>query len=187
MFKPTNIIALLLALCSCTDRPAVPRRHAYPRTASVSNTYTAADSVPLVDFDVNTDAHIIIRPNGCDISYPNLGATVYLSVIGNLNTPDAFSDAWSNRVERINRNLGDEKKITASLNNSAFEGVIITSHSVSQTPVQLLAAATDRGIIVSATAFFHNNIPNNTYDSIAPLYKAIEKDITKLGESLQCK
>jgi hypothetical protein len=190
MCKLTKLIALLsIALCACTDtdRPSVPRPHAYPRTATVSDVYAQADSVSLVDFSVNTSARLVRKQNGCDIVYDNLAATIYISVVSNLNTPEKFNEAWKNRVERIDRNLGGATKISSPLNNYAFEGVIITSHSVSQTPVHLLAASTDRGIIVSATAFLHNNIPSNAYDSIAPVYKVIAKDITKLGESLQCK
>jgi hypothetical protein len=71
--------------------------------------------------------------------------------------------------------------------NKNFDGVVIYTLTVSQTPVQLITANPDDGVIVSATAFMHNDIPINAYDSIAPLYKALERDITKLAQSLKCK
>lgn len=183
------IPAALLALCACSgsDYTPVPRQHAYPRIALNKPTYALADSVPLVNFSVNSNAVLVLKNNGCDIVYNNLNATVYISVISNLNDPQIFSQTWDNRIDRINRNLAGTQFFSSQLNNSAFNGVILLAQSVSQTPVQLLAANTQKGIIVSATAFMHSDIHSNAFDSIAPVYKAIFTDITKLGQTLSCK
>lgn len=191
MCKLCNLaVAATLALtaCSNTDSTPVPRKYAYPRINISEAAYSQADSVPVVDFAVNTaEARLLVNPKGCDIVYDRYGATVYVSVISNLDTPEKFNDAWDNRVERINRNLGGTQKNTVEVKNKNFTGVVIIAPTVSQTPIQLLSANTDDGVIVSATAFMHNNIPTNAYDSIAPIYQAISHDITNLAKTLKCK
>jgi hypothetical protein len=188
LYKLFLIATLALTACTGSDNPPVPRRHAYPRLQQNNPTYTLADSVPAVNFLVNTaDASLRLNGKGCDIVYKNFGATVYMSVTKGLNNPDEFYDAWQNRVQRIDRNLGSAQKNTIPVKNKNFDGVVIYTLTVSQTPVQLITANPDDGVIVSATAFMHNDIPINAYDSIAPLYKALERDITKLAQSLKCK
>lgn len=190
MCKQSNLLyALLVFLFACTnsDKTPVPKQHAYPRMLELSKEYSNTTQVPFVSFDINSDARLINKENGCDIVYDKLNATVYISVINGLNTPEKFNQTWSNRVQRIDRNLGGITKNTTQVNNNGFEGVVIVSQSVCQTPVQMLAADTNTGIIVSATAFMHNNIPINTYDSIAPFYNALAADITHLAQSLKCK
>jgi hypothetical protein len=180
--------SILLSACTNSDSTPVPRKYAYPRSQIAEATYSPADSVADVDFDINTAAAtLVVRHNGCDILYPKYSATVYVSVISDLNTPEKFDAAWQNRAERIDRDLSSAQKNTTKVKNKTFDGVVIISPTVTQTPVHLLCADINRGVIVSATAFMHNDLPTNAYDSIAPIYRAIAEDITNLGQTLRCK
>jgi hypothetical protein len=192
MCKSSNILfaalALAFAACSNSDQTPVPRKHAYPRPQIVDAVYAPADSVPFVDFDINTAAATLsLQQNGCNIDYPQYGATVYVWVIANLDSPDKFNSAWQNRAERIDRDLASAKKNTSPIKNKTFNGVVIISPTVTQTPVHLLCADINRGVIVSATAFMHNDLPTNAYDSIAPVFHAIAIDLTNLGQTLRCR
>lgn len=166
---------------------AVPLPEAYPRIDTYPDRYTVYDSLP-VALSVNSAVTPVLKPGrtpGLDIPYPRYNATVYLTVI-----PDAYADfdqIWNARRARIDNNLGDiatsAMEVTSQADTS-FISAIVLAKSATQTPVQLLGASRRHGIIISATAFLHDNVKATNLDSISPAIEALAHDMQRLATDL---
>lgn len=166
---------------------AVPLPEAYPRIDTYPARYTVYDSLP-VALSVNSAVTPVLKPGrtpGLDIPYPRYNATVYLTVI-----PDAYDDfdqIWNARRARIDNNLGDiatsAMEVTSQADTS-FISAIVLAKSATQTPVQLLGASRRHGIIISATAFLHDNVKATNLDSISPAIEALAHDMQRLATDL---
>lgn len=165
----------------------VPLPEAYPRIDAYPARYTVYDSLP-VALSVNSAVTPVLKPGrtpGLDIPYPRYNATVYLTVI-----PDAYADfdqIWNARRARIDNNLGDiatsAMEVTSQADTS-FISAIVLAKSATQTPVQLLGASRRHGIIISATAFLHDNVKATNLDSISPAIEALAHDMQRLATYL---
>lgn len=165
----------------------VPLPEAYPRIDAYPARYTVYDSLP-VALSVNSAVTPVLKPGrtpGLDIPYPRYNATVYLTVI-----PDAYADfdqIWNARRARIDNNLGDiatsAMEVTSQADTS-FISAIVLAKSATQTPVQLLGASRRHGIIISATAFLHDNVKATNLDSISPAIEALAHDMQRLATDL---
>lgn len=166
---------------------AVPLPEAYPRIDTYPDRYTVYDSLP-VALSVNSAVTPVLKPGrtpGLDIPYPRYNATVYLTVI-----PDAYADfdqIWNARRARIDNNLGDiatsAMEVTSQADTS-FISAIVLAKSATQTPVQLLGASRRHGIIISATAFLHDNVKATNLDSISPAIEVLAHDMQRLATDL---
>ena len=166
---------------------AVPLPEAYPRIDTYPDRYTVYDSLP-VALSVNSAVTPVLKPGrtpGLDIPYPRYNATVYLPVL-----PDAYADfdqIWNARRARIDNNLGDiatsAMEVTSQADTS-FISAIVLAKSATQTPVQLLGASRRHGIIISATAFLHDNVKATNLDSISPAIEALAHDMQRLATDL---
>lgn len=174
-------VALLAVACGGRRQVDVPRRTAYCRINLYDTVYAAVSGLPL-RLDVNTSAVVAVDSlgRGLDIVYPRYGATVYCSLTA--VDSSTVGSALLNRMERISANLGDNMSHTLERENRyGFRTLMVVADGASQTPVQFIA--TDNRLMVSGVAFFEDARPD--FDSISPVYGAIERDMSHLLMNLR--
>lgn len=174
-------VALLAVSCGGRRQVDVPRRTAYFRINLYDTVYTAVSGLPL-RLDVNASAVVAVDSlgRGLDIVYPRYGVTVYCS----LTAVDSLTvaGALSNRMERMSTNLGGNMSHSVESDTRyGFRTLMVVADGVSQTPVQFVA--TDNRLMVSGVAFFEDERPD--FDSISPVYDAIERDMSHLLMNLR--
>lgn len=183
-------VAVAVTACGDSSRQtAVPLPQAWPRTPLYDSVYTVIDSLP-ASFSVNASARLTVKPadsnTGVDIAYPAYHATIYMTIVPGLGTRDAMEKVWQARRDRIDANLGGiSADVSAVDTPSGWRGALVRTRSASQTPVQLLVANRDRGVMVTATAFLHDPVTAANLDSVSPTADALEADLRRLAESLQ--
>lgn len=183
------VVSGLTASCGGGQQTAVPLPVAWPRTPLYDSVYTVVDSLP-ASFAVNAAATVRVKHadsnTGVDIAYPAYHATIYMTIVPGLGTREALAAAWQARRDRIDANLGGSNAEVSAVDTPAgWRGALVRSRSASQTPVQLLVANKDRGVMVTATAFLHDTVSAANLDSVAPTADALEADMRRLAESLQ--
>lgn len=179
------LVFLVFLLVSCSggggEDAAVPRRTAFPRVPALSDS-TVEFSVENLSFGLSADA-VVSRPSGAwlDAFYPSLGATMHLSV-NRTATPEAFEEAYDNRMQRISLNLGE-----ASAEVSRFVGIggfdcemVVASDGVA-TPVQFIASGPE-GVFVSGSFVMGGSV--EPADSIRPVVDALQKQAFLLLNTL---
>lgn len=164
-----------------SDRGArVPLPTAWPRIdVSASDSMARVPGLPL-DVLINPAATYEILetyPPGLTVTYPRGAARIYYTFIETDNDADR-QKVVDMRRQRISLNLNGTPAVTRhghSPDNADGEAVLVAATSTSQTPIQLLA---DMGqFVVTATAFV--DTPRARYDSIYPLYKVLEHDLSR--------
>ena len=177
--------------CGCSGNPEkavtpVPLPVAWPRPVVYPDSFRTV-SVKNVCFSVNDAAGMDITETGADISYPAYDATVYLSVNTAAGTDStAFERAWHGRRERMALNLGGAMAQEIAARRPEWNNpVVVTSKTVSQTPVQFLAGDRRHGVIVSGAVFMHGWDGTEPYDSVQPLIEALQRDMLELVNTLQ--
>lgn len=178
------ILALVAIACnhsgdsSPDNAGATPRRYAYPRIAAI-DTAMALRTLGPVDIAVNTSATAISEREGwLTLSYPRLGATIYISA----TRTDDVAAAIANRRQRMALNLGDASASASEFLVGPFACTIVESADAGTTPVQFLAASAD-GVIVSGAATLSG--PTAPADSIRPIVQFLAADAARMLKSLQ--
>ena len=181
------VIALCTALAGCTEKKsqtaAVPKPAAYPRIADPGTQYVVVDSLP-VNLLANAEATVSRpRPDWIDISYPELGATVHVSLT--MTSPDDIARVIDNRSERIALNVaGVSSTAETTIESPDFTSVIISSPETRSTPLQFLSH-NGKSLVISGTAFFGNVSPEASIDSLAPIVSYINRDLTHALSNLK--
>lgn len=195
MYKLSEIIfallgALLLAGCtggSDNRATAIPRPTAWPRIQLYDSVFTAVENAP-VNLEANNAATLTVKNDknyGLDIGYPAYNATVYVTVISNINDSHTLAQVLDGRRERISRNLGTTHATAMQqTNNHGFECIIVEAGAATQTPAQLLAWNREKGVVVTATAFLSSPVTAQNLDSIAPVNHALARDLHHLAANL---
>lgn len=184
-----SAVACLFCGCSGNTENAsapVPLPVAWPRPVVYPDSFRT-ETVKDVCFSVNNGAAIEMTGTGADISYPAYDATVYLSVNTAAGTdPAAFEHAWQGRRERMALNLGGAVAEEITCQRPEWNNpVVVTSKTVSQTPVQFLAGDRRHGVIVSGAVFMHGWDGTEPYDSVRPLVEALQRDMLELVNTLR--
>lgn len=173
------LIPLLGASCSSGDNgrppaPApVPRPRAYPRLRTYPPAYHV-ERVQGVAIAVNDSALLSEpRPGWFDLHYPLYDLTVHCT----LSTGEVGA-VLANRGERMARNVGG-----AYAEITQWPGAtLIVAPGALLTPVQFVATDSAR-LVLSGTAVA--NWPEGTSpDSVGPLIRAVEADMTHLLREL---
>lgn len=181
------LAALLIVLAGCRERDTrhhAPLPRAYPRIQMPDSTFRAIDStaVPIV---VNAGASVSVdrRPGGewIDITYPGFpDGRVYLTLsrVGH----EAIEAAVDNRLQRMALNAGSlPGRQTRLVSQGGWEAMMLVTPASISTPVQVLASGP--GIMLSGV--FHISVPPSTPpDSVAPVVKAVERDMLTMLRSL---
>lgn len=180
------ILTAILVSCGSGDT-SVPRPHAFPRIEMYD---TVSRVVDLGYGDIRACAAADIRVKGvgaCDIVYPRYGATIYVSIVP--AAPDSLDYHWANRNQRIALNLEGTPAYDAAV--SAPAGCVarlVVADGVCVTPVQSVCIDTVRAVVLNATAFMHNPLPDATsanvapsaVDSLRPVVQALTADLRRL-------
>lgn len=183
-FWLTAATLILLTACGGRERHAVPLPEAYPRIEMPPALYTVADTL-LTPLTINAAATVkAIDRDGSqwiDISYPGIDILrIYLTVsrFSNLDMPLAID----NRLERMTLNTGGAPgQRTTLTSDNGWDCLLLSTPSVTTTPVQLLA--TRPGLLLSATAHLSTGA-STPPDSIAPIVEAVERDMLEMLKHL---
>lgn len=156
---------------------AVPLPVAWPRLdISTSDSMRTVQEVP-VEVLINPEADYEIvegDPKGLTVTYPKVNTKIYYTFIAPSDSAERRK-IIENRMQRISLNLNG---ITAeTLHDETEQGVLVVASSGSQTPVQLLADLPD--FVVTGTAFFMDPATSVAYDSISPIIKVLEYDMSR--------
>ena len=180
---PLLLTAILAAGCT-GDQGArtVPRRTAYPRPELPDTVMAAAQGAPL-HFLVNTAATAASEKDGwLNISYPPLGATVFVTFTP--TTPAEAAGIKANRMERLMLNSGDHpSEHTEFITAHGFSALMVRTDGIS-TPVQFIATD-DSAWVVSGAVYFNDPNAAEATDSIRPMAEAIAGDVFRALKELQ--
>lgn len=185
------VLTALVFMTACRKDDSghhVPKPEAWPRIEIPESTYRTYD-LGGVTVTLNASADMHTRParDGiwADIVYPQFpGATIYLSLL-ETDGSNRLRKAVENRRERMALNAGGAAtEITRLESDGGWNGEIAVTHSSITTPVQILAHDKKRMILSGA---LYLDYPSQTSpDSIAPIVKAVSRDLTEtlkhLGE-----
>lgn len=164
---------LLLAACSEKAPVPTPRAEAYPRINLYPPTFRSVEITAGTDLRreilVNDSAVVVNKqPGWYDIVYPAYGITV------NCTLTPYTAEALLNRMERIDRNLGNSKAEAISMP----EGIVLVAPGALRTPVQFIA--TDSVTTILSGVAVSNFTPATSVDSVAPIIYAIADDMRAL-------
>lgn len=191
MTNPRRHIAIVMAawmiivFASCkqetesTGAPPVPKPVAWPRLpVETSDSMVDVAGLP-VNVRVSAKATYDVLetdPPGLTVSYPAADTKIYYTFIP---VTDENRDAvLSARRQRIGLNLnGVPARTFHSVNGSDSQSVLVVAQSGTQSPVQLLAVLP--GYVVTATSFINDPGASIRYDSIAPLYQVLTRDMAR--------
>lgn len=177
------LIATAMAACGTSDSSApVPRRYAYPRVPQLDTVMAPLAATP-VAMMVNKSATVGSDKSGWyNITYPTLGATMYLTVTH--VSADDIEDVRANRMERLVLNAGGRPTRHTEFETPRGFAVYAVRTENSATPLQFLA--TDgSSAVVSAAVYFADPRAAESADSIAPAVDAIEADMFRVINSLE--
>lgn len=177
------LFIFLLASCSGggTGDSAVPRRTAFPRVPVLSDS-TVALYIENLSFDISSDA-VVSRPSDAwlDAFYPLLGATMHLSV-NRPATPEAFEEAYDNRMQRISLNLGEASaEVSRFVSIGGFDCEMVVASDGVATPVQFIASGPE-GLFVSGSFVMGGSV--EPADSIRPVIEALQTQALLLLNTL---
>lgn len=188
----TILGALAFATAACAGSGAsdsiasAPVPVAYPRIpVQAYDSLVAVDAPIPVAVRINPEAVYTVEetdPPGLTVSYPKAGARLYFTFIrpGSLSDKEKIIDL---RKQRISLNLnGTPARTLHSGPDTDGTAIIVTATSGTQIPVQLLGE-TD-GYIITATAFIDDPRAATAYDSVAPLFRVLEHDLSKAVDNL---
>ncbi len=180
-----RIIPLIfLAAASCGGRDSytpVPLPEAYPRVNVADSVFTPVD-ISGLRLDVNSTSDTAsISENWLDIRYPAYGGTLHVSV-NDHSSDSGINKAIANRRQRVALNLGGAPAVTDNFMSLSgdFACEMIVSPEGGVTPVQFIAS--DGRLLVSGT--FALSRPSANTDSIAPVVKAVERDVRRMLENV---
>lgn len=170
------LAALLLTSCSGGDSHPVPKRTAYPRTATLPDSSAAIAAGPFT-MNINASATISYpRPDWIDAEYRSLGATLHMSATGLSDKADE-----TNRRERISLNLGGASASVKSFTTpSGYRCEIVTTAEGPATPVQFIAVR-DRQMISGVFVLSGKSTPA---DSIRPIVDELEREAISILSSI---
>lgn len=180
--KTIVAICSVVALASCTGThnrqatPGLPFPKAYPRPNLPDTTLISAADTPL-HFMVNAEADLSSPRDGwLDINYPTLDATVHVT----FTSADApqIEAVKENRMERLMLNAGDRFTDFKEFSNPAGFNILTAYTENSSTPLQFLATD-NRAWVVSGVVYFHNPKASTSLDSVKPMIRAINYDLTR--------
>lgn len=177
------LTACMLLAAGCSKPPAaVPRRTAYPRAATLDSAMVSAPGAPL-HFVVNASAIASSsRPGWLDIAYPMYGAVAHVTF--SCPGADSLGLVQANRLERAILNTGGLPTRRSEWTNPAGFDILTFHTDGCTTPFQFLA--TDgRANVVSGAVYFRSPHAIEATDSIAPMLRAIEADLTRGLNSLR--
>lgn len=171
---------LFLATAGCGGNSSytpVPLPEAYPRVNVADSVFTSVDIAGLL-LDVNSASDTArISGNWLDIRYPDYGGILHISV--NDHSGDTgINKAIANRRQRVSLNLGGAPAVTENFMSGSgeFACELIISHDGGVTPVQFIAS--DGRFLLSGT--FAMGHPSSNPDSIAPVVKAVSRDVRRM-------
>ncbi len=186
-FVSIVLLTMIVASCGGDERPAVPRRYAYPRIETYSQDYKGVTGSG-VTFDINSEAitetdSIAGDARWLSLFYPRYNATLYITVTR--STADQIDDVINNRKERMMlNNHSAATKIIGPFVSDRFTCTALYAPSGSSTPVQFLASDRDRWV-VSGAAFFHDPAAVENADSVRPVVDALMDDVSRLMTTLK--
>ena len=166
--------------CKKSQPVATPLPVAWPRLPiAAADTMRTLDGLP-VEVAVNPAATYTVvdsKPMGLTVHYPSVDVDIYYTFIP-VETADRLEEVVDSRLQRISLNLkGADARTLHGVDNDENVAVMVVATSGTQTPVQLLA--TLPGYVVTATSFINDANATTAYDSIRPLFEAIEKDMSR--------
>lgn len=167
------MLPLLIAACAKKAPVPTPRPEAYPRVNLYPPTFHSVEITAEPDLTreilVNDSARVVNKqPGWYDIVYPAYGLTV------NCTLTPYTAEALANRMERIDRNLGDAKAEAISVT----EGIVLVAPGALRTPVQFIA--TDSVNMILSGVAVSNFTPATSVDSVAPIIYAIADEMVTL-------
>ena len=186
------LLPLMVLLASCSgsgnaDKP-VPRRHAYPRIHLYTNDYQNIGGVP--SLEINRSAIITsdsVRAGGSrwlTLSYPHYNGAAYLTFLP--TTPENFSAAVDNRLERIGLNAGGSsvENISFLSEGEEFHCELFTARGESVSPVQFLAYNNSHTLLGYGTFNFAPGVDLSKTDSVSPVINTVRLDMIHLLKNL---
>lgn len=184
--------SLLFVECvnNSNDTTAIPRRTAYPRIEVYDSIYSPIKHLP-VTIEANTSTSVQVdslhkRPDGnrwIDIVYPAYNATLLCTY----SPADATSinSIIDNRSERMFLNAGDlTSELTEISTPSGTTALIVNTPSSRVTPIQFIASD-NRSWVFSGALYLNSPGNRSNADSIAPVLKAVNRDILHLIRNLR--
>lgn len=169
---------------------AVPRPTAYPRIDTYPASYTAIGLSHLA-IEINDSAVIADRSHfpardvsWIHITYPRYHASLYCTY-----TPITHSapldEILSNRYERMARNTGGaSSELTEWINDAGVACRLLVTPSGTLTPVQYIASDSSR-FVMSGALYMSGLDKAPDTDSIAPVIRAVEADVTHMLHHLR--
>lgn len=184
-FFPFLAVALvslsILAGCHSSDGPGIPLPKAWPRLPIQQyDSMTVVEGLP-VEVRVNPSSTWQIVDDGMQgltVTYPAVGTKIYFTFVKTRDHAER-QQVVDIRKQRISLNLngGSARMLHSDIDTVRnYDAVLIVSKSAVQTPVQLLA--TMGNYVVTATAFIDNPGIAQAYDSIAPIVRVLQHDMS---------
>lgn len=168
---------------------AIPRRTAYPRIEVYDSTYSPIKHLPI---NIEANAHALVHIDSMhtstdgnrwiDIVYPAYNATLHCTY----SPADvaSISGIIGNRSERMSLNAGDlTSELTEISTPSGTTAHIVNTPSSNVTPVQFVASD-NRSWVFSGALYLNSPGNKSNADSIAPVLKAVNRDIMHLIRNL---
>lgn len=184
--------SLLFVDCvnNSNDNIAIPRRTAYPRIEVYDSVYSPVIYLP-INIEANSRATVRIdslRNNRdgnrwIDIVYPAYNATLHCTY----SPADATTIAGiiENRSERMFLNTGDlTSELTEIFTPSGTTARIANTPASNVTPIQFIASD-NRSWVFSGALYLNNQGNPSNSDSVAPVLKAVNRDIMHLIRNLR--
>lgn len=189
-------IALVLAVaalaiassCSRAEEKAYPKPEGWPRIEMPAADYRVCD-LGGVELLVNSAAKVETRDSKegsvwADVSYPGIKeGKIYLSIT-DTGGAEALAEAVDNRHERMELNSGGAlTELTQLRSEGGWTCEIVLTRGSLTTPVQILAHDGERRLV--SGALYLNLPPGTSPDSIAPVVKAVNRDLTEAMKHLR--
>lgn len=166
---------------------AVPRPDAWPRIEVPEAEYVE-QAYSGVNLAINRSAQVEMKDANeglwLDVSYPEFpGSVIYLSV-SNLKDEEGLRAAIANRRQRMELNAGGATtELTELSSEGGWTAELALTRSSLTTPLQFLAHDGKKRLISGA---LYLNYPSETSsDSVAPIVRAVNRDIERMLQSLR--
>lgn len=182
-------VILLPAGCGRRETAPVPKPEGWPRIEMPAPEFVSVESGGtelLFNSNAIVESREADRGGGrwFDVTYPGVnGARIYLSLTA-VGDPTELEKALANRRERMELNTaGARTEITQLRSEAGWECEIALTRSSVTTPVQLLAH--DGRSRMLSGALYLNLPPDTRPDSIAPVVRAVSRDLTEMLKHLR--
>lgn len=184
IMKFASVAVIMSSVMSCGREGndlSVPKPEGFARIEIYPEAYSPLEGISQV-FHINDSAQVV-ENRGDDagnrwitLGYPRYGALVYLTF-----TPTSSSSVGrvvENRLERMALNAGNAtSELMEFTGKGGFKSKLMSTRSVTVTPLQFLSVAPDLSVVVSGTLFIDGADAASSPDSVAPIVNAVTADM----------